>query len=133
MRRLRGQALIEFALVLPILMVIMLATVDVGRAIFAYNTVSEAARTAARVAIVDQSLTSIQDAVITDPRITWLGLTAANVPNPTYGCTSPYTLGCIVTTKVTYQFQPITPLVTAVIGPITMSSTSALPIERVYP
>ena len=132
-RRSRVQALVEFALVIPLLIAIMLGIIDMGRAISAYGTVSEAARTAARVAIVDQNVTAIQTAVTGDPRIAWLGLTAANVPAPNYSCTAPYSLGCVVTTTVTYQFQPLTPLITAVLGPITLSSTSSLPIERVYP
>ncbi len=122
----------EFALVIPLLIAIMLGIIDMGRAISAYGTVSEAARTAARVAIVDQNVTAIQTAVTGDPRIAWLGLTAANVPAPNYSCTPP-SLGCVVTTTVTYQFQPLTPLITTVLGPITLSSTSSLPIERVYP
>ena len=122
----------EFALVIPLLIAIMLGIIDMGRAISAYGTVSEAARTAARVAIVDQNGTAIQSAVTGDPRIAWLGLPAANV-QATYGCAAPYSLGCVVTTTVTYRFQPLTPLITTVLGPITLSSTSALPIERVYP
>ena len=132
-RHSRGQALVEFALVIPLLVAIMLGIIDMGRAISAYGTVSEAARTAARVAIVDQNVTAIQSAVTSDPRIAWLGLTAGNVPAPTYSCTAPYSLGCVVTTTVTYRFQPLTPLITTVLGPITLTSTSALPIERVYP
>ncbi len=59
MRRLRdrrdrqgGQALLEFALVIPIFLVILLGMVDVGRVIWANNTLSNAAREAARFAIV---------------------------------------------------------------------------------
>lgn len=128
-----GQGLVEFALVFPILIVLLLGVVEVGRAIFAFNTVAEAAKTAARVAIVNQDLTTIQSAVINDQRIAWLGLTATNVPAPTYGCVAPYSIGCIVTTKVTYQFRPITPIISAVFPAISLSSTSALPIERVSP
>jgi Flp pilus assembly protein TadG len=132
-RRSSGQGLVEFALVIPILILIILSIVDMGRAVFAFNTVSEAAKTAARVAIVNQDLTAIQSAVINDSRITWLGLKATNVPAPSYGCTAPYSIGCVVTTTVTYQFQAITPVVSTIIGSINMSSTSALPIERVSP
>ena len=53
--RRRGQALVEFALVLPVLLVILLGTVDAGRLIFAYNSVSNAAREGGRTAIVNQT------------------------------------------------------------------------------
>ena len=128
-----GQALVEFALVFPILMLMILGVVETGRAIFAYNTVSEAARTAVRVAIVNQDVTSIQNAVLDDPRIAWLGLTAANVAPPTYSCGATLSIGCIVTTTVTYDFRPVTPIVSSVFGPVTLSSSSALPIEKVSP
>ena len=51
----RGQALVEFALVLPVLLLLIFGIVDAGRLIYTYNTVSNAARNAARVAIVNQS------------------------------------------------------------------------------
>ena len=53
--RRRGQALVEFALVLPVLLVILLGTFDAGRLIFAYNSVSNAAREGGRTAIVNQT------------------------------------------------------------------------------
>ena len=53
----RGQALVEFALILPVLLLLIFGVVDAGRLIFTYNTVSNAARDGARVAIVNQSTT----------------------------------------------------------------------------
>lgn len=48
----RGQSLVEFALVLPVLLVILLGVVDLGRAIYYYNTLSNLAREGARAGIV---------------------------------------------------------------------------------
>jgi TadE-like protein len=50
--RSRGQGLVEFALVLPVFMVILIGMVDLGRAIWANNSVANAAREAARFASV---------------------------------------------------------------------------------
>jgi len=50
--RSRGQGLVEFALVLPVFMVILIGMVDLGRAIWANNAVANAAREAARFASV---------------------------------------------------------------------------------
>jgi Flp pilus assembly protein TadG len=50
--RTRGQALVEFALVFPAFLLIVLGIVDVGRGIFVYNGVSQAAREIARVTSV---------------------------------------------------------------------------------
>jgi Flp pilus assembly protein TadG len=46
----RGQGLVEFALVLPIFLVLVFGIIDGGRAIFAYNQMAQAARSVARVA-----------------------------------------------------------------------------------
>lgn len=51
----RGQALVEFALILPILILLLVGIFDFGRAIYAFNTVNNAAREAVRLAIVDQN------------------------------------------------------------------------------
>ena len=44
-RRDRGQALVEFGLVLPILLLLIFGLVDLGRAVYAQNALSEAAVT----------------------------------------------------------------------------------------
>ena len=50
-----GQALAEFALVFPIAILILLAVFDVGRAVFAYNGLTNAAREGARLAAVTRT------------------------------------------------------------------------------
>jgi len=55
----RGQALVEFALVIPIFILVLVGILDLGRGVFALNTVSNAAREAVRVGIVDQDCNSI--------------------------------------------------------------------------
>jgi Flp pilus assembly protein TadG len=47
----RSQALIEFALVSPVLLLLTFGVVDVGRAVFYYDTINNAAREGARVAV----------------------------------------------------------------------------------
>jgi TadE-like protein len=44
----RGQSLLEFAMVLPLLLVVALGTIEFGRAYYQYNTLSKAVREAAR-------------------------------------------------------------------------------------
>ena len=51
-QRSRGQALVEFALALPIFLMLMMAVFDLGRAIYMYNGVAQAARELARVTSV---------------------------------------------------------------------------------
>jgi len=46
----RGQSLVEFALVLPLFLLLIFGVIDGGRAIFAWNQMSQVARAVARVA-----------------------------------------------------------------------------------
>lgn len=46
-----SQALIEFALVSPVLLLLLFGVVDIGRAVFYYDTIDHAAREGARTAI----------------------------------------------------------------------------------
>jgi Flp pilus assembly protein TadG len=54
-RRRRGQALVEFALVIPIFLLMLFGIVDIGRLVYLNSTVSQAAREGARVASVEAS------------------------------------------------------------------------------
>lgn len=48
----RGQTLVEFALVIPIFLSLLMGIADLGRVVWAYNSVASAAREGARFAIV---------------------------------------------------------------------------------
>ena len=48
----RGQSLVEFALTLPMLLVVMFMVTEFGRALFQYNVMSQATREGARVGVV---------------------------------------------------------------------------------
>ena len=56
----RGQAIVEFALILPIFVLLLVGVLDFGRAIYAYNTINNAAREGGRLATVDQTVADIQ-------------------------------------------------------------------------
>jgi Flp pilus assembly protein TadG len=142
-RRSRGQALAEFALALPILLLLFFAILDLGRAVYAVHTISNAARTGARVAIVDQSL-STDCALIPLParcaaanQAVGLGITAGEVQvtlSGTDGSGScvPKKVGCGVTVTVNYLFTAATPIIGSIVGTIDLSSSSVLPLERVW-
>ena len=50
----RGQSLVEFSLVFPIIVLLIVGFVEIGRAVYAFNTIANAARQGARVAAVNQ-------------------------------------------------------------------------------
>lgn len=57
-RRQRGQGLVEFALVAPVFVLILIGMVDVGHAVWANNAVANAAREAARYTTVHGGTTA---------------------------------------------------------------------------
>jgi Flp pilus assembly protein TadG len=126
----RGQALVEFALILPILLVLLLGIFDFGRAVAAYNSVANAARSAVRVAIVDQNVDVVeaaaeQEAVGLNP----LGVVFDANVNDDDPCLETV---CLASVEVTYQYVPATPIFSNLVGQISVSSRAELPIERIY-
>lgn len=55
MRDDRGQSLVEFALTLPMLLVVMFMITEFGRALYQYNVMAQATREGARTAVVNSS------------------------------------------------------------------------------
>ncbi len=135
-----GQGLVEFALVLPILLLIVVAVFDLGMYVFAANDVANAARKGVRVAIVDQTSGAAADAAI--QQATALGLTPGDVsvtfksPDLSSGC-APVKVNCIAEVTVSYEWEPVAKsvLLLGLIfpGPVTVSTTSRMPVERIYP
>ncbi len=154
-RRSGGQALVEFALVFPLMMLLVFGVLDAGRAILAYNTVASVARDAARVAIVNQAQAggSGSQACDTTNSLAWaagcavysahgtIPISTANVtvaymdPTDTTSClqATGYTIsnGCLAEVTVTAPFSPLTPVIAQLIGTLTLSSTSKIPVEHV--
>lgn len=67
MRRVRatetGQSLVEFAMVLPLFLILMFGLVDFGRAFYSWMLITEAAREGARTGAVQKDWTAMQAAV----------------------------------------------------------------------
>lgn len=130
--------MVEFALILPLLVLMIMGIFDLGRGIFTYNTLAESARQANRLAIVDQDQARVQAVAIAHAPT--LGLSAANVvvcfSDPaTAGCSgaTPRCLGCLASVTTRTTFVPITPIISTIIPSLTLSSTSVGPIEYVCP
>lgn len=127
-RRQRGQSLVEFALVLPVLLIILMGIFDFGRAIFAYNAVSNAAREGMRVAIVNQNAAAIEaEALAATTGMDPTQITVTFTP-----CTGATTLGCMVKVRVAYNWSAITPIIGTVVGPRELATEAAMVVERIY-
>jgi Flp pilus assembly protein TadG len=83
-RRERGVALIEFALVFPMLLVLTFTVVDVSRAFFVKNLAYQAAREGVRVLVVS----SLADSAMVRQRVQQV-TGAANVTLASLGITGP--------------------------------------------
>jgi Flp pilus assembly protein TadG len=130
----RGQTIVEFALILPVFILVLVGIVDFGRAVYASSTIQNAAREAVRVAIVDQNATVIETTAI--EHAVSLGIDGADVdvnfldPDFTTGpCSTTPNVGCIVEVEVRYTYNAATPILGNIVGTINMSGSSRQPIE----
>jgi len=114
-RRARGQALVEFALLVPFLLILMFATFEGARWAFDYITVTNAAREGARLAVVNQGMDCAEAATDGGPvclakkraidQAVSLGLKPEDVTISYPDCTE-LGIGCEVRVEVTYRFEP---------------------------
>lgn len=141
----RGQALVEFALVFPIAILLLIAVFDVGRAVFAYNGLTNAAREGARLAAVNQDPALIKQRVqemtfgtgvtnLASPNFVQFHKETPNLTTPTSNpvCTT-MAVGCVAIVVAESDWRAITPLIGQIIGPITFTGRSEVPVEFVCP
>jgi hypothetical protein len=110
----QGQTLIEFALLLPVFLVLIIGFLDLGRAVFYYSALSNAVRESTRYAISQRNLSEddIKDKVIE------YAFALQNTPNPLESddITISYPLiehgiNMTISIKATYTFLPVTPFI----------------------
>jgi Flp pilus assembly protein TadG len=103
----RGQALVEFALVLPALLLLMLGIMEFGRAVYASNALANAAREGARYGIINPTDTSgIQAHALATAVGLSLSPDSVSVAFPDVQSTA----GKRIRVIVSYHFQVDTPL-----------------------
>ncbi len=138
----RGQALVEFALILPIFVLVLVGIFDMGRAVYDFNVISNAARQAIRLAIVDQNTTKITNeavqhatgiAGVSDVKVSFLNGATATTYSQCSAAPTGCKLGWYAVITVSYDYTAATPLIGNLIGTIHMSSTSKQAIESVSP
>lgn len=114
-----GQELVEFALVLIIFLVVLMVIFDMGRAVYYYSSIHNAAREGARYGITDQNAGNIQ--AIARSVVTGLDI------DPVVGFTED-----TVTVVVDYEFTPVTPVLNLFAGEntITLHTQATMRIEK---
>jgi Flp pilus assembly protein TadG len=131
----KGQALVEFALLFPIFLLLLFAIIDFGMGFYSWITVTNAAREGARLGVVMATSQQIEDRVYQ----------TADLPNESTQMTVTVTNaadqggqpGDSVTVRVDYDYDLITPLAGIVsffsgnvLGPtLTFSSTAEMRLE----
>lgn len=105
-----GEALVEFALVLPILLVLTMGMMDFGRAFFVKSLLDQAAREGCRAAV----LTRVPDSALIGDRVTTILGVAGVIPSEV-NVVGP-AASRLVTVRVSVLFKFVTPGVFALIG-----------------
>jgi Flp pilus assembly protein TadG len=128
----RGSVAVEFALVLPILLLLVFGVVDFGRAISAQITLTQAAREGARLEALGYS----SSAVTTRAQSAATSLSPVTV-TVTSSCPAGAGPGVDAVVNVSYSFSFVTPVgsIAAMFGgvsygsPITLSAQGEMPCE----
>ena len=120
----RGQDLIEYALILPLFLLLVVMIIDLARATITYTTLYNAVREGARYGIIhpEDSANIINAVKHYSP-----GLNSADiVVVPNYNTTNE-----TIQVKATYDFLPMTPFANFLgFSPLTLSSQSTMYVEQ---
>jgi len=126
-----GAALVEFAIVLPILLLLVFGVVDFGRALYTVNNLTSAVREGARLAstqISPDPTTGGSQAAVTTAVQSYVVAFGGNAGAPTVSESfvgAPPAMQSITVQIVNYPFTPITPLAGLIgLGTIRMSPSA---------
>lgn len=119
----RGAAMVEFALVLPLLILLLFGIIELGRAYYTWSLMSEAVREGARAGVVElNSAAAITTAdQITNNFLIAVALTGANVSSTIVPLTASVNG---VNVQATFAFQPLG--LTGVVPPFTLTAKAVM-------
>lgn len=137
--------MVEFALILPIFVLLLVGLFDFGRAVFAYNTINNAARQGARLAIVDQTVSHVQDRAAsaatnlgidpTDVVVDFRDLTTPDTPGSCTGAVpgEDNNVGsiafCVAVVTVPYEYTAVTPIIGNLVGTLQLEGESRFKVD----
>jgi Flp pilus assembly protein TadG len=129
----KGQHLVEFALILPLLLLMLLGIIEFGGAVFSYNTIANAAREVARYGVIHPNQSEI-NTYINDNLGRWTQGIHEDEMNVISTVRQTNILGTVNVT-VTYQYKLISgPLIQAIGGePILELRTTSTMNTETFP
>ncbi len=117
-----GQASVELALILPLVMILLLAVVQLGLLVRDQILVVHAAREAAREAAVDPAADAPRRAALASSTLTESRLTVT--------ATGRGAAGSRVRVEVAYRAPTSVPLLGAAVGNLTLRASATMRVER---
>lgn len=132
----RGQTLVEFALILPLFILVLMGIFDLGRAVYAFNTITNASREGVRLAVVDQNVNGIK-AEAAEKSVS-LGVSPGDVQvefrtaDLVASCPTPIGLDCVAVVTVNYRYTAATPVIGNIVGTINMTAVTRQAVENPY-
>lgn len=142
-RRSRGQSLVEFAIILPIMFVFLAAVIDLGRVFYATVTLNNAAREGAFQAASDPdsyqagqpcntSTNLLVCRVQLESKDSGISIAAADISMTCSVSGCPEQAGSMVTVNVSGQFRLVTPLLSVIFGGQTIPMNASATAQREY-
>lgn len=120
----RGQDLVEYAITLPIFMILVFGIIDIGRAAYYFSALQNGSREAARYAIVNPGDDVGIEAHVRG-RVIGLDQSDFIVVSPVWTTET-------VTVTLQFSFVPVTPIISSVLpgGVVSMESSSTMLREQ---
>lgn len=118
-----GQDLAEYALILPIFLLVIFSIFDMGRAVYYYSALQNSVREGARYGIIyPEDTTGIEN--IVRQKAVGLDVNDLNIYTS-------YPSGDTIQVRATFQFQIVTPIIGALFGTneLTFSGQTTMHIE----
>ncbi|MED1468699.1 TadE/TadG family type IV pilus assembly protein [Bacillus salipaludis] len=120
----KGQSLVEFALVLPLLIILLFGIIDFGRILHVYLTIDQAGREAARAASIGKTKSEAEQVAIDAGK-------SIKLTNPNGTVTvSTGSSGANATVTITYPITFLTPVIGSIVGSkLSLKDTTVMRVE----
>lgn len=121
MKKEKGQSLVEFALVLPLLLLLLFGIVDFGRVFHAYLTIDHVGREVARAVSVGSDEATINNIILKNGASINLTRTDVDI--------TPAESGHDAEITIQYPITFLTPVIGDLVGPLELKDSTTMRVE----